>query len=302
MQLTIINKITLGFGLFGCLLLLTSILSYFGLSSIKDSALDVVEQKMPVQTSMVKVKTEILSLSVITANGYHVETDAELRENKATFDDLSDAFSQDLSTLKALMPGNSMASNAVEVSADYVSNSNAMYTAIAKRMQIETALKSQLERVLMVADEASALMLDLSYLEGNDPSIETLIGAGTAIDNKLLTMNDSFVELAESVSAEQSANIIEDLKYQLSNLQVDKDYVNRLATTVDDGGTVAAFNEQYELLLNAVNGNDGLIALQQEKLAQIENAAQAQKRANDSLNTALADINALFESVQTQSL
>lgn len=302
MQLTIINKITLGFGLFGCLLLLTSILSYFGLSSIKDSALDVVEQKMPVQTSMVKVKTEILSLSVITANGYHVETDAELRKNKATFDDLSDAFSQDLSTLKALMPGNSMASNAVEVSADYVSNSNAMYTAIAKRMQIETALKIQLERVLMVADEASALMLDLSYLEGNDPSIETLIGAGTAIDNKLLTMNDSFVELAESGSAEQSANIIEDLKYQLSNLQVDKDYVNRLASTVDDGGTVAAFNEQYELLLNAVNGSDGLIALQQEKLAQIENAAQAQKRANDSLNTALADINALFESVQTQSL
>lgn len=302
MQLTIINKITLGFGLFGCLLLLTSILSYFGLSSIKDSALDVVEQKMPVQTSMVKVKTEILSLSVITANGYHVETDAELRKNKATFDDLSDAFSQDLSTLKSLMPRNSMASNAVEVSADYVSNSNAMYTAIAKRMQIETALKSQLERVLMVADEASALMLDLSYLEGNDPSIETLIGAGTAIDNKLLTMNDSFVELAESGSAEQSANIIEDLKYQLSNLQVDKDYVNRLATTVDDGGTVAAFNEQYELLLNAVNGSDGLIALQQEKLAQIENAAQAQKRANDSLNTALADINALFESVQTQSL
>ena len=302
MRLTIINKITLGFGLFGCLLLLTSILSYFGLSSIKDSALDVVEQKMPVQTSMVKVKTEILSLSVITANGYHVETDAELRKNKATFDDLSDAFSQDLSTLKALMPGNSMASNAVEVSADYVSNSNAMYTAIAKRMQIETALKSQLERVLMVADEASALMLDLSYLEGNDPSIETLIGAGTAIDNKLLTMNDSFVELAESGSAEQSANIIEDLKYQLSNLQVDKDYVNRLASTVDDGGTVAAFNEQYELLLNAVNGSDGLIALQQEKLAQIENAAQAQKRANDSLNTALADINALFESVQTQSL
>ena len=31
----------------------------------------------------------------------------------------------------------------------------------------------------MTADEASALMLDLSYLEGNNPSIETLIGAGT---------------------------------------------------------------------------------------------------------------------------
>lgn len=302
MQLTIINKITLGFGLFGCLLLLTSILSYFGLSDIKDSALDVVEQKMPVQTSMVKVKTEILSLSVITANGYHVEDIAELSANKSTFDTLSSAFSNDLSRLKSLMPKNAVATNAVEVSLAYVSSSNQMYDAINERMNIEKALAGQLEKVLMTADEASALMLDLSYLESSDPSIETLIGAGTAIDNKLLTMNDSFIELAETHNAEQSANIIEDLEYQLSNLQVDKDYVNRLATGIDDGGTIDAFNEQYNLLIDAVKGANGLIALQLQKLAEVERATQAQKRAKEALQTALTDINTLFDSVQTQSL
>lgn len=302
MQLTIINKITLGFGLFGCLLLLTSILSYFGLSGIKDSALDVVEQKMPVQTSMVKVKTEILSLSVITANGYHVEDIAELSANKSTFDTLSSAFSDDLSRLKSLMPKNAVATNAVEVSLAYVSSSNQMYDAINERMSIEKALAGQLEKVLMTADEASALMLDLSYLESSDPSIETLIGAGTAIDNKLLTMNDSFIELAETHNAEQSANIIEDLEYQLSNLQVDKDYVNRLATGIDDGGTIDAFNEQYNLLIDAVKGANGLIALQLQKLAEVEKATQAQKRAKEALQTALTDINTLFDSVQTQSL
>ena len=302
MQLTIINKITLGFGLFGCLLLLTSILSYFGLSGIKDSALDVVEQKMPVQTSMVKVKTEILSLSVITANGYHVEDIAELSANKSTFDTLSSAFSDDLSRLKSLMPKNAVATNAVEVSLAYVSSSNQMYDTINERMNIEKALAAQLEKVLMTADEASALMLDLSYLESSDPSIETLIGAGTAIDNKLLTMNDSFIELAETHNAEQSANIIEDLEYQLSNLQVDKDYVNRLATGIDDGGTIDAFNEQYNLLIDAVKGANGLIALQLQKLAEVEKATQAQKRAKEALQTALTDINTLFDSVQTQSL
>ena len=302
MQLTIINKITLGFGLFGCLLLLTSILSYFGLSGIKDSALDVVEQKMPVQTSMVKVKTEILSLSVITANGYHVEDIAELSANKSTFDTLSSAFSDDLSRLKSLMPKNAVATNAVEVSLAYVSSSNQMYDAINERMNIEKALAAQLEKVLMTADEASALMLDLSYLESSDPSIETLIGAGTAIDNKLLTMNDSFIELAETHNAEQSVNIIEDLEYQLSNLQVDKDYVNRLATGIDDGGTIDAFNEQYNLLIDAVKGANGLIALQLQKLAEVEKATQAQKRAKEALQTALTDINTLFDSVQTQSL
>ncbi|MCZ8530418.1 methyl-accepting chemotaxis protein [Alteromonas sp. PRIM-21] len=302
MRLTIINKITLGFGLFGCLLLLTSILSYFGLTSIKDSAQDVVEQKMPVQTSMVKVKTEILSLSVITANGYHVESRDELEKNKQTFDSLSSTFSNDLSRLKSLMPENSIAKNAVEVSSSYVSDSNEMYIAIDERMNIENALATQLEKVLMAADEASALMLDLSYLDSNDPSLDTLIGAGTAIDNKLLTMNDSFIELAESIDETQSSNIIEDLEYQLSNLQVDKDYVNRLATSVDDGGTIEAFNEQYELLIDAVNGSNGLIALQRQKLAEVDKAAQAQKRAKQALETALTDINTLFDTVQTQSL
>ncbi|GEA03478.1 MAG TPA: methyl-accepting chemotaxis protein [Alteromonas macleodii] len=302
MQLTIINKITLGFGLFGCLLLLTSILSYFGLSGIKDSAQDVVEQKMPVQTSMVKVKTEILSLSVITANGYHVENREELVANKETFDTLSSAFSDDLSRLNSLMPNNAVASNAVDVSLAYVNSSNDMYTAINERMNIEKALAAQLEKVLMTADEASALMLDLSYLEGNNPSIETLIGAGTAIDNKLLTMNDSFIELAETDNATQSANIIEDLEYQLSNLQVDKDYVNRLATGVDDGGTIASFNEQYGLLMEAVNGTNGLIALQRQKLSEVDKAAKAQKEAKEALETALADINTLFDAVQKQSL
>ena len=302
MQLTIINKITLGFGLFGCLLLLTSILSYFGLSGIKDSAQDVVEQKMPVQTSMVKVKTEILSLSVVTANGYHVENREELVANKETFDTLSSAFSDDLSRLNSLMPNNAVASNAVDVSLAYVNSSNDMYTAINERMNIEKALAAQLEKVLMTADEASALMLDLSYLEGNNPSIETLIGAGTAIDNKLLTMNDSFIELAETDNATQSASIIEDLEYQLSNLQVDKDYVNRLATGVDDGGTIASFNEQYGLLMEAVNGANGLIALQRQKLSEVDKAAKAQKEAKEALETALADINTLFDAVQKQSL
>ncbi|WP_076011814.1 methyl-accepting chemotaxis protein [Alteromonas abrolhosensis] len=302
MQLTIINKITLGFGLFGCLLLLTSILSYFGLSGIKDSAQDVVEQKMPVQTSMVKVKTEILSLSVITANGYHVENREELVSNKDTFDSLSSAFSDDLSRLNSLMPNNAIATNAVEVSLAYVNSSNDMYAAINERMNIEKALAAQLEKVLMTADEASALMLDLSYLEGDNPSIETLIGAGTAIDNKLLTMNDSFIELAETDSATQSANIIEDLEYQLSNLQVDKDYVNRLASGVDDGGTIASFNEQYDLLMEAVNGANGLIALQRQKLSEVDRAAKAQKEAKQALETALADINTLFDAVQKQSL
>ncbi len=299
MQLTIINKITLGFGLFGCLLLFTSVLSYFGLNDIRKSAEDVVERKMPEQTSMVRVKTEILSLSVITANGFYVENATAFEKNKALFDELSVEFTEDLNNLKALMPSNKDAQKAIADSLYYVESSNNMYAAIKSRIQIESQLQNQLEQVLMTADEASALMLDLSYIDSDDPGIETLIGAGTAIDNKLLTMNDSFIELAGSNRSEESFGIIDDLNYQLSNLQVDKDYINRLASSIDDGGTVSAFNEQYDALLVAV---DKLTDLQKQKLDSIEKTISERANANASLNTALEDINNLFKRVQSQAL
>jgi len=302
MQLTVINKIKIGFGLFGCLLLLTSILSYFGLNDIRRSAEDVVERKMPAQTSMLKVKTEILSLSVVTANGFHENTPSALSQNQKEFESLSNEFVADLDNLTIILPGNSIAVEAVEASLDYVANSHGMYTALAKRMALESALEDKLNEVLSAADEASALMLDLSYLESDSPSLDTLIGAGTNIDNKLLTTTDSFNELAASVDAQNTVNIIDDIKYQISNISVDKDYLNRLVLDIDDGGTVAAFNEQFALVINNVNGTNGLVALQQQKLTEIALAQAKQDEALTALQLALSSINTLFDSVQSESI
>jgi len=302
MQLTVINKIKLGFGLFGCLLLVTSVLSYFGLSDIRVSAEDVVERKMPVQNRMVEVKTEILSLSVITANGYHEDSLNALEKNKSQFDSLSALFVNDLEGLRKAMPSNSTVKDAVEASNNYVTKSKAMYNALELRMKVQSDVAAKLEEVLSTADEASALMLDLSYLDTRDPGIETLIGTGTNIDNKLLTMNETFSELATNNSAETTQNIIDDLQYQVSNLQVDKDYLNRLVVGVDDGGTVEMFNEQFDLLLSRLNESNGLIALQQQKLNYIADARTNRSDAKAALEASLSYINTLFDKVQAESI
>ncbi|WP_372619425.1 methyl-accepting chemotaxis protein [Alteromonas stellipolaris] len=261
-----------------------------------------VERKMPAQTSMLKVKTEILSLSVVTANGFHENTPAALSQNQKEFESLSNEFVADLDNLTIILPGNSIAVEAVEASLDYVANSHGMYTALAKRMALESALEDKLNEVLSAADEASALMLDLSYLESDSPSLNTLIGAGTNIDNKLLTTTDSFNELAASVDAQNTANIIDDIKYQISNITVDKDYLNRLAVDIDDGGTVAAFNEQFSLVIDNVNGTNGLVALQQQKLTEIALAQAKKDEALAALQLAINSINTLFDSVQSESI
>ena len=302
MQLTVINKIKIGFGLFGCLLLITSILSYFGLNDIRRSAEDVVERKMPAQTNMLKIKTEILSLSVVTANGFHENTPSALAQNHQQFESLSNVFVSDLGNLTIILPNNAVAVEAVNASLAYVENSHDMYAALKQRMTLASALDSKLSEVLSAADEASALMLDLSYLESDSPSLDTLIGAGTNIDNKLLTTTDSFSELAASEEEQDTANIIDDIKYQISNLTVDKDYINRLVLDIDDGGTVAAFNEQFALVTENVNNANGLIALQQQKLNEIALAQAKKDEALAALQLALSSINTLFDSVQSESI
>ncbi len=302
MQLTVVKKITLGFALFGCLLLLTSILSYFGLSDIRQSAVVVVEEKMPVQAQMVEVKTDILNLARITANGYHESTAQGLLQNRTEFDGKAKTFTQQRNQLLSLINSSKTLRSAVSASDTYLSESVAMYEAIRQRMELEALIAKKLEEVLRVADEGSALMLDLSYLDTNNPTVNTLIGAGTNIDNKLLTLNTALSELGTTNDEQVTQNIVEDLQYQLSNLQVDKDYLNRLAQDVDDGGTVEMFNEQYGKLIDGLQGESGLVSLQQQKLTQIAASNSHRESASDALNMALENINTLFEEVRQSSM
>ena len=302
MPLTVVNKIILGFASFGCLLLITSILSYWGLSGIQTSAEDVIEEKMPVQTLMNEVNTQILTLATITANGYHVNSLPELQNSKSTFADRSETFVRSLDELAKLLGNDKQATQAIEASQEYVEQSLGMYEALEQQLIFEERIAEQSEKVLMIADEASALMLDLSYLDSNDPGIETVIGTGNNIDNKLLTMNTAIEDLVNSREADATAVIEEDLAYQISNLEVDKDYLNRLAETVDTQGTVDMFNEQYEAFIVELTGDNGLVWMQKQKLAFTSESAARQNAARAALNAAQSSIESLYGQINTSTL
>ena len=184
MSLTVVNKIILGFASFGCLLLITSILSYWGLSGIQTSAEDVIEEKMPVQTLMNEVNTQILTLATITANGYHVSSLPALQNSKSQFAARSETFVRGLDELAKLLGNDKQATQAIAASQEYVEQSLGMYEALEQQLIFEERIAEQSEKVLMIADEASALMLDLSYLDSNDPGIETVIGTGKGKSKK----------------------------------------------------------------------------------------------------------------------
>lgn len=303
MKLNVVRKIVLGFLVLGCLLLITNIISYFGLADIRSSAETVVEQKMPVQEKMLAVQTGILSLAKISANGFHESSLNGLTANRQTFENLVVEFERELKALGQLSGGANSELKTGEVSsAEYISQARLMYVNREKQFKLDVDIQSNAEKILSFADEASALMMDLTYLESDSASLETMIGTGTNIDNKLVPIMNSTKEYINVNDKTLNETIRGDIEFALSNIDSDSSYLNRLAEEVDTDGVVDQFNEQFLAMKSVFTEGNGLFALQEQKIAYIVDALARKNQAENALEQAIATFTSMFDQVNADTL
>ncbi len=297
-KLNVVGKIIAGFFLFGCLIITTNIISYIGLAEISDSAQTVIKQKMPVQEQMLKIQTGILTLAKISTNGFYEDQLSGLNTNKEEFDQHSTEFLSNLDTMEGIISSsNQMFVEGQGKAREYIDYSLQMYQKRTQQLSLNDTIASSSSSLLALADEASALMLDLSFIEGDDPNLEPLIGTGLNIDNKISAFIKSVKEYVAVVNPELSETIKGDIEFALSNIQVDADYLNRLAEAVETDGYVESFNEQFEKIKQAFSESGGLVSKVEQKIALITEAKQLNQQAEVSLNLAIEQFSAVFTQV-----
>jgi methyl-accepting chemotaxis protein len=303
-QLTVVRKMILGFSGLAILLLITSLMSYFGLQEIKYSASAVVAEKMPMQKAMTGVRTDILSLSNLIIKAYYETEDAELALQKDSFNQVSQSLTDGLNSLQTFVvdDNQSQLTTTVDLSSQYISFGEKIFTDINAIIAIRKELAISSEKALSIADEASALMLDLSYLEGNERNLASLIGMGNNVDNKLTSILGFTQELARAEERVHIQQTIDDMQYNITNIDADAKYLNRLAETVENDGLVASFNAQFAILKTLLSGDMGIYALQMRRIGLIETINQAYKDANFALNQTTEILSTLTASVNAATL
>lgn len=303
-QLTVVRKMILGFSGLAILLLITSLMSYFGLQEIKYSASAVVAEKMPMQKAMTGVRTDILSLSNLIIKAYYETEDAELALQKDSFNQVSQSLTDGLNSLQTFVvdDNQSQLTTTVDLSSQYISFGEKIFTDINAIIAIRKELAISSEKALSIADEASALMLDLSYLEGNERNLASLIGMGNNVDNKLTSILGFTQELARAEERVHIQQTIDDMQYNITNIDADAKYLNRLAETVENDGLVASFNAQFAILKTLLSGDMGIYALQMRRIGLIETINQAYKDANFALNQTTEILSMLTASVNAATL
>jgi|TARA_B110000240_G_scaffold142799_1_gene157988 methyl-accepting chemotaxis protein len=304
MQLTVVRKLILGFLSLSCLLAVMNGVSYLGLSNIQQSAESVVEQKMPAQSKMLAVQTGLLSLAKVSTNGYFLNNTVALANNRATFRKLAEVFEKQLSELNGLLLADNKGvfANGKQQSLLYLQQSSAMYQSKSNQLDIEQTIVGVANDLVNLADEASALMQDLAYVESENPNVNRLIGTGTSIDNKLTPLINGIPSFVKITTQAQSQPEQDALEYNLSNIEVDADFLNHLAQDIDTDGLIELFNTQFILLKKGLTSADGLFVIHQSKLESIVIAAQQRETAEAALEQAIEVFGQLFNSVNQDTL
>lgn len=303
-NLSVVQKMVIGFTSLAVLLLVTSGLSYLGLRDIKDSAERVAFKKMPIQAAVAEANKNALSLARVTTNAYFETTTAQLNELEKNYISFKTGLENGISKVSSLVSSQNavILEQTLIVSDDYFAASNAMFNSKYAVLDANKQLESLTEKALNSTDEASALMLDLSYLEGNSADMQNLIGMSTNIDNKLGLMLTNIKELYRESNAQSAADIIDNIDYSLSNIEVDVAYAKRIAADIDDQGLLAMFDDQYLLMREALSGENGMFALKNMQLNMQAKASEQKQSAEEYVNQALFGLKSLSDSVNKDAL
>ncbi|MFT6268954.1 MAG: methyl-accepting chemotaxis protein [Alphaproteobacteria bacterium] len=302
LQLTVVTKMVIGFVSLALLLVVTSGLSYLGLSDIKESAEKVAFKQMPVQRAVSEVNEIVLSLARLTTNTYYASESDELTSLKSEFDNLNQSFNEKVDVLSSLLQTSQSLDQALTNSKTYFDASEAMFMGKQKELLVGAQISEIGLLALNLTDEASALMLDISYLESDDPNIEQLIGMSTNIDNKLGLMLTTIKELMRELDSKTMGVIIGDLDYSLSNIVVDVDYAKRIAQDIDDDGILATFDEEFGASVQALKGNDGLFVLKRKQNLLFEESTVQRLLATESINQAILGLKELSTTANKNAL
>jgi methyl-accepting chemotaxis protein len=301
-KLNVVSKMVIGFISLALLLVLTSGLSYLGLTDIKKSAEEVAFEKMPVQRAVAGINESVLSLARISTNAYFEQTQEKLSVYNSEFSSLNTVFDQQVSHLKGLVKNSTSLDEAVINSEQFVKSSQLIFDKKSRLISLQAEINSAGEKAFSYADEASALLLDLSYLESDSPNMETLIGMTTNIDNKFSSILTNIENLPKEQNKEQVQIIVDDLEYLMSNTIVDIDYAKRLAEDIDDEGIFEMFDEQFANLSNALKGDAGLFALKQSSLVINTELAEQRDITSNAIDAAISGLKVLNQSTNDAAL
>lgn len=281
-KMTVVNKMVIGFTLMGILLIVTNIISYWGLANIRNSADSVIQEKMPLQSQMIVVQNQLLHLAKRSGRDFHINDAVELKQFRRGFEALKTDYLTQLDRLDGLVKHSQTErrdqfESGRELSSSYFNAVGDMYTFKMKTLTTAALLNEQVEKAKKSSLDNTSLLLDIGFLPGADDNatLQHLAGQGNSLDMLTITLIDNLSQLATAFDGAVGEEIIANVKFQLNEVRQFNQYLATSAEGVDTDGLVQAYMEGYTELERLVAQSGGVFDSYRSLTAARKDAAKS---------------------------
>ncbi|CAM4253785.1 methyl-accepting chemotaxis protein [Pseudoalteromonas byunsanensis] len=293
-QLTIKQKIILGFTSLGILLLISSGLAYTALKQINHANTEVKSVALPILKTANTLQLQQSTLSKLISKAYSENDRDRLRVIEQRFIEQQQMYQKQLSTLQNITQDkqqftallNTIVSVSKGIEREAKSLLSAKLTAIEQRQLISNQIQ-QFEQYRSLASDA---MLNLELIETtNARQLAEVAGTGIRIDDMMYTLSDN-VKVVNQFEGQNWQAQQDDVRFLLGNIRDNLQFLKRQSQGLDAEELLSEFSEQLALITALVDEPGSLyqsVAMKLSALAQSEKAYQQAEQATERIQNTL---------------
>ncbi|WDE06558.1 methyl-accepting chemotaxis protein [Thalassomonas viridans] len=302
MILKVAHKVILGFTFILISLLVSSISSIGILTEIGDSTRQVDELAIPVLGHSNAIQIQLLKQGKLSALIATTSTTEALSGLKTRFELQGTGLSEQHRALTGML---SEAKNKQFLQAfnghyqNYTGSVDAMFAAREGELNLTRELRQQQSILDDHLNEASALLVDLSYLEDEEKQqqIDRIIGAAGQTEGYTINLTEATKLIISLENPEEVTEAQQTIQIAIANISQQLAFLVRLGEEYDTGGLIEQFVEEFNSSKAKLTGENNLFDL---KIRQLEHMASLNRALGQSeleIEQAVEAIDALLASV-----
>ncbi|MEH6733370.1 MAG: methyl-accepting chemotaxis protein [Shewanella sp.] len=286
-ELTIKQKIALGFASIGLLLLAGSSFFYHSLSKIQTANINIETLAVPVQNQSNALQITLLKMAKTGSLAYSQIDNDNIDLSYKQFKQLQLEFREVLKTLSAKVADQptmlQSLTQAQKSYQQYEQQSHIMFNAkleIGQNRDSFSALKQQFDNVRI---NASNNMIDLELIEapsGEQQLLNEVIGGGVRIDDMLFTLGNTMTELGRLTSVDAVNIHKQDVAMLLGNITVNGNYLTQQAEPLGATALFVDFDTNLQAIKHFTDNPGSLYLAQQNVVNQQRLAENSNLQAN----------------------
>jgi methyl-accepting chemotaxis protein len=286
-ELTIKQKIALGFASIGLLLLAGSSFFYHSLSKIQTANINIETLAVPVQNQSNALQITLLKMAKTGSLAYSQIDNDNIDLSYKQFKQLQLEFREVLKTLSAKVADQptmlQSLTQAQKSYQQYEQQSHIMFSAkleIGRNRGSFSTLKQQFDNVRI---NASNNMIDLELIEapsGEQQLLNEVIGGGVRIDDMLFTLGNTMTELGRLTSVDAVNIHKQDVAMLLGNITVNGNYLTQQAEPLGATELFVDFDTNLQTIKNFTDNPGSLYLAQQNVVNQQRLAENSNLQAN----------------------